>query len=184
MSNKILTLVLATALTATVLPAATASDAGHTYDESDTITGTVPGVYATSNAHDYTVEGVDAGTTITATVTWDDPNTDINLAVHGPSETCDIAPEEDPECFVGVATSGAACGGASDPALPGETERSVTVTVDEAADYGVSVQARLMAPMASVPYDLTVTVSDAHDGFSGPETTTYLHSAPHCGLVQ
>lgn len=184
MNKTTLSLVLAAALTVTVLPAVAATHAGHTYEIENTIVPTAPGAYVTSQAHDYAIADVPAGTTITATLTWDDPTVDMALNVHGPSDSCDVAPEEDPECFVGILTSGIACDGATDPALPGDGERTATFTAEETADHEVSAQARLVGPMTSVPYELTITVDDAHGDLSGPTQTTYGHTSPHCGLVQ
>lgn len=183
MKKTMLTLALAAALAATVLPAATASHAGHTYEVEDTIVPVAPGAYVTSQAHDWTLDDVPSGTTIAATLTWEDPTVDMVLDIQGPSDSCDIAPEEDPTCFAGVLASGVACGGDTDPALPGDGERTAEITTEQAADFEISAQARLVGPMTSVPYTLTVTADQAHGDLSGPSPTTFVHSSPHCGLV-
>lgn len=185
MSRRVLGLALALGLLATVMPVAMASDAGHTYTFDDTILMAIPAPYASSQAHNYRVEDVQAGTTITATLTWeDDPTIDMDLNIQAPGDVCMISPDEDPNCFIESTLASATCSGAMDPAPPTENERHLTVTAPVDGAYNVSVQAKLAERFERVDYHLTFTLDAPHGATSGPHGATYLHLLPYCGLVE
>lgn len=172
------------ALAVAGVPAVQATHAGHTYEFEDTIVHALPVPYVASSTHDYEIPHVRAGTTITATLTWDeDPTQDMDLAVFAPGDVCTISPEEDPGCFLGVAGA-VACGGETDPALPTENRQERTLVAEEAGDYAISVQSKLAERFERVDYELTLTLDDGHGDVSGPLGGSYVHPVPHCALVE
>lgn len=187
MRRWITTMVVAVGLSLAFVPGAVGGNAGHTYNYQDTITADVPGAYATSNAHDYTIDDVPPGTPISASVTWDNPDVDVELTLQEPGGTCDILPEPEPLCIVGLVAGNveqADCGGADEPDLIDDQTDEASTTTEVAGPWTVSVAADRILPTQSVTYDLTFTVGEEHGAVTGPEDTNYVHTTPQCSLVE
>lgn len=181
MNRAHLAVALAVALAG--VPLVQASHAGHTYAFEDTIVHALPVPYATSTAHDYTIDHVQAGTTLTLALTWeDDPATDMDLSVLGPEGVCTISAEEDPACFLGV-VEGMDCGGDDDPALPTDNRIEETVVARQDGEHTISVRSKLAERFERVDYELTVTLDEAHGSLHGPSGSAYVHTAPHCAFL-
>lgn len=172
------------ALAVAGVPAVQATHAGHTYEFEDTIVHALPVPYVASSTHDYEIAYVSAGTTITATLTWEeDPTQDMGLSVYTPGDVCSISPEEDPACFLGVADD-VTCGGATDPAPPTENSLERNVVAENDGEYTISVQSKLAERFERVDYELTLTLDASHGSVNGPSGNGYIHDTPYCGLVE
>lgn len=176
------------------LGASTAIAHSTAHDRQGTFSGppatVFPPAYATSVVHVSTVRDVPQGTTISASLTWDDPDADLDLHVEPPSSTCSLGPPPDVPCLLPDAPSPSdppqpsACdsnpGGTFQP--PGApTSESVSTTAPTTGTYEVWVEANFVPPDTTVSYDMDFTV-DEH-GTIGDSTVYLIDSGAGCEIV-
>lgn len=176
---------LALALIVVAVPAATA---GGTSSRSDTVTAFFP-TPTVSSADRYQID-LSADTSVEATLSWDDEQTDLDLFFAAPGGTCNLVPPE-----VGCLTASAedrvrrmAC----QKEQPGQTvglgpgTETISTTADGhdsgEATYGLWVLVSTGVPLLNVDYHLTLTTGDdGHEDLNdGPDPFTLIRSDGHC----
>lgn len=139
--------------------------------------------YAIHEGHTYTFD-VSEGTTITATLTWEDPDVDMEVTIRDPAKQCMILPNPDVFCVVDNVAPDPACAGDSEPRDLSETERSVERTVEDAGERRIHATALFAEPMSTVPYTLNVTLDKEPETVSTGTAPLAVSLMPHCHLVE
>jgi hypothetical protein len=124
-----------------------------------------------------------AGDVITSTVTWGNPNADLDLRLAAPGTSCQVLPNPDVNCLVGgrLSPSVPTCSYQTEaPFVNGNTQETFTKTAAVSGTYEIDVEAAWVNPVTDggVAYDLSVYVNGVQVDMSGatPTTTNYIHS--------
>lgn len=165
------------ALLATVLaPLVVASDNGYDGAMVPTETG-----YAVTQTDEFSLPGIHAGDVVSATLTWDNPNADLDLRLTPPGGSCEIAPSPDVNCLAGnrVPSGVPTCAYAGNaPFVGGATSESFTKTAAVAGTFTVDVEAAWVSPADVAYYHLEVSVNGVPVDLSTatPTSTNIVHS--------
>lgn len=128
---------------------------------------------------------LNAGDVITSTVTWTNPDADIDLRLTAPGGSCSVLPSPDAACLVGSATGRVtggvpSCSYASNaPFVAAQTSETFTKTAAVSGKFKVDVEAAWINPVTDggAAYHLEITVNGAAPVVADPVTINYIHSS-------